>query len=113
MLVVLPLVTSYGAFYFTYLYEGGTDAGLLGGLFVAFFWAVSATGLKAGLGLLRGNRRAQAVVLSYCLAMVLWTVAKLVFWHETEALVFGVAALVVAALSSSPSARAHLEERSR
>jgi hypothetical protein len=113
LLVLLPLVTAYGAFYFTFVYDGGTDEPLLGALFVAFFWAVSGTGLAAGIGLLRGGRRAGRIVLGYCLAMTLWTVAKLVFWHETESVVFGVAALTVAALTLAPATGRHLQESSR
>ena len=113
LLVLLPLVTAYGAFYFTYVYDGGSDAGPLGALFVAGFWAVAGTAVASGIGLLRGSRRAQRVILGYCAAMTLWTVAKLVFWHEVESLVFEVVTVAVAGLTLAPGTRRYLDEVSR
>lgn len=109
LLTVLPLVSSGGAVYFTFFYEGGTS--LAAGLpFVALFFAISATGLAAGVGVVRGFESAWRAAMGYTVAMLLWTVAKLVFWHETEALVFGAAGLAVAALLVTPAARAHVAE---
>ena len=62
------------------------------------------------MGVVRGVATAWRAALGYCAAMVLWTVAKLVFWHETEAVVFGLAAVVVASLLVTPAARRHVTD---
>ena len=107
LLTVLPLVSFGGAVYFTFFYEGG--ASLVAGLpFVAVFAAVSATGVAAGAGLVLGRPAAWRAALAYVVAMTLWTAAKLVVWHETESLVFGVAALAIGALVLAPATRRHV-----
>jgi hypothetical protein len=107
LLTVLPLVSCSGAIYFTFVYEGGTSLAV-GLPFVAVFVAISATGVAAGVGVVRGFAVAWRAAIGYAVAMSLWTVAKLVFWHELEALAFGAAGLAVAALLATPAVRAHV-----
>jgi hypothetical protein len=53
LLTVTPLVSSGGAVYFTFFYQGGTS--LAAGLpFVVVFFAISATALAAAVGVVRG-----------------------------------------------------------
>jgi hypothetical protein len=107
LLTVLPLVSLGGAVYFTFVYEGGVA--LAAGLpFVAVFAAVSATGVASGVGLVRGLPLAWRAAVAYVVVMTLWTIAKLVVWHETEAVVFGVAALAIGALLLAPATRRHV-----
>ena len=107
LLTVLPLVSFGGAVYFTFFHEGGVS--LVAGLpFVAAFAAVSATGVAAGAGLVRGLPAAWRAALGYVVAMTLWTAAKLLFWQETESLVFGAAGLAVGALVLAPATRRHV-----
>ena len=112
LLAVLPLVSLGGAVYFTFFYEGGVS--LVAGLpFVAAFAAISATGVASGVGLVRGLPAARRAALGYVVAMCLWTVAKLVVWHETESLVFGAAALAIGALVLAPATRRHVARADR
>ena len=112
LLTVLPLVSLGGAVYFTFVFEGGVP--LAAGLpFVAVFAAVSVTGVVSGAGLVRGFAPAWRGAVAYVVAMALWTLAKLVVWHETEAVVFGVAALAIGALLLTPATRRHVAEADR
>ena len=92
--VLHALVTSYGAYYFSFVFEDPDVTAFSYG-FVALFWAIAGTGAAAAVQAARGSERARRVLVGYCAAGILWTIAKLVFWSEEEALVFGVVALGV------------------
>lgn len=103
--LLMAAVTSYGAYYFSFVFEdpqpgAGTYA------FVTLFWAITLTASVAAVGLLRGSETARRVLVVYAWAEILWTVAKLVFWQETEALVFGVVSVGVLLVFRSRAARA-------
>ena len=86
--VLLALVTSYGAIYFSFYFED-PDPGLGSWVFVIVFLAINVVAAASAVGLVRGSRLAWQVLVGYGVLGILWCIAKLVFWHETEALVFG------------------------
>ena len=47
-------------------------------------------------------------LLGYGVLGILWCIAKLVFWQETEALVFGVSNVVALLLLAAPQTRRHV-----
>ncbi len=102
--LLAAVVTSYGAYYFSFVFEdpspgAGTYA------FVTVFWAIALTAALAAVGLLRGSETARRVLVGYGWAQVAWTVAKLVFWQETEALVFGAVTVATLAVVHGRAAR--------
>ncbi len=103
--LLMAAVTSYGAYYFSFVFED-PQAGLGTYAFVTLFWAITLTASVAAVGLLRGSETARRVLVGYGWAEIAWTAAKLVFWQETEALVFGVVSVAVLLVFRSRSARA-------
>jgi len=92
---LLAAVTTGGAIYFSLFYPNARiSAGII--VFVAAFLAVKATEVAAAAGVLRGSRLAWRLLVGL---MVVWevgfSIVKLVVWHETEALLFAVVALLV------------------
>ena len=104
---LLVLVTSYGAIYFSFYFED-PDPGLGTWAFVTVFLAINVTAAVALAGVLRRSPRARTVLVGYGALGVLWSIAKLVFWQETEALVFGLVNLACIALLVAPSSRRHV-----
>ena len=107
VVLLLALVTSYGAVYFTFVF-GDPDPGLGSWVFVAVFFAINIVAAAAAVGLVRGSRLAWRVLVGYGALGILWCVAKLVFWSETESLAFGALNVVCLALLSAPRTRAYL-----
>ena len=60
--------------------------------------AMGAAFLTGSVRVLRGDAAAARILLAAACAQVLFTIAKLVFWQETEAGLFGLVALAIAAL---------------
>ena len=104
--VLHALVTSYGAYYFTFVFED-PEPTLFSYGFVALFWAIAGTGAVAAVRTAQGSESGRRVLVAYCAVGIVWTAAKLVFWSETEALVFGVLALGVGLVARSRAVRAH------
>ncbi len=104
--LLLALVTSYGAIYFSFFFE---DAKVTTGsvAFAIGFIAINVVAAGAALGLWRGRRAAWQVLVGYGVLGILWCIAKLVFWSETEALVFGVANVLALAMLAAPRTREH------
>ena len=98
------LVTSYGAYYFTFVFEDPQPV-WWSYLFVGVFWALALSGATAAWCAVRGSERARRLLVAYCGLGLAWTAAKLVFWHETEAMVFGVVGLCVLLVARSRAAR--------
>ncbi len=107
VVVLLVLVTSYGAIYFSFFY-GDPQPGLGSWVFATCFLAVNAVAAVSAVALLRGSRRGWTLLLGYGVLGILWCIAKLVFWQETESLVFGAANLVALALLAAPRTRRHV-----
>lgn len=104
--VLLALVTSYGAVYFSFYFED-PDPGIGSWVFVTVFLAINVIATASAVGLVRGSRLAWQVLIGYGVLGILWCIAKLVFWQETEALVFGAANTAVLALLGARPTRRH------
>ena len=104
---LLALVTSYGAIYFSFFFES-PDPGLGSWAFVAAFLGINVLAATAAFGLLRGRRLGWQLLVTYGVLGILWCIAKLVFWAETESLVFGVANVLGLALLAAPRTRAYV-----
>lgn len=105
--VLLALVTSYGAIYFSFYFED-PDPGIGSWVFVTVFVAINVVATASAVGLVRGSRLAWQVLIGYGVLGVLWCIAKLVFWQETEALVFGAANIAALALLGARPTRRHV-----
>ena len=105
---LLVLVTSYGAIYFSFFFEN-PDPGLGTWAFVTVFLGINVLAGTAAYGLLRGRRLGWQLLVAYGVISILWCIAKLVFWSETESLVFGVANVLGLALLAAPSTRAFVD----
>ena len=108
--LLLSLVTSYGAIYFSFFFEN-PDPGLGSWAFVALFLSINAGAAVSAVALLRGSRGGWLALLGYGVLGSLWCIAKLVFWQETEALVFGVSNVVALLLLAAPQTRRHAAPR--
>jgi hypothetical protein len=106
VIVLLALVTSYGAIYFTFYFED-PDPGIGSWVFVTVFIAVNVLATVSAVALLRGSRTGWRVLVGYGVLGILWCIAKLVFWHETESLVFGAANIAALALLAARPTRRH------
>jgi hypothetical protein len=107
VVLLLATVTSYGAVYFSFVYED-PDPGIGSWLFVVAFLSINVAAAASAVGLARGRRWAWTTLLAYGVVGILWCIAKLVFWSETESLVFGVANLAGLALLYAPPTRRHV-----
>ena len=105
IVTLLALVTSYGAIYFSFYFED-PDPGLGSWVFVAAFLGINVLAAAAAYGLLRGRRLGWQLLVAYGVLGILWCIAKLVFWSETESLVFGAANVAGLALLTAPRTRA-------
>jgi hypothetical protein len=103
----LAAVTSYGATYFTLFWEGAPQRSVGTVLFVVAFIAVAVTGVAAATNVFKGSNTARKVLIGYALFGICFTVAKLIWWQETEATVFGAADVALIALAMSRSVRSY------
>jgi hypothetical protein len=104
---LLALVSSYGAIYFSMFYAD-VDPGIGSYVFVTLFVAANITALVSATVLRTGSRRAWQVLLGWSGAAALFTLVKLVFFHESDAVVFGVVTAIVVTLLTAPRTRAFL-----
>jgi hypothetical protein len=102
--VLHALVTSYGAIYFSFYFED-PDPGLGSWVFVTVFLAINVLATASVVALVRGSRLGWRALVGYGVLGILWCIAKLVFWHETEALVFATVDVAVLALLAAPRTR--------
>lgn len=107
VVVLLSVVTSYGAVYFSFYFES-PDPGVGTWVFATSFLAINVVAATSAVGLYRGSRRAWLVLVGYGVLGILWCIAKLVFWAETESLVFGVSNVLALWLLGTPATRRHV-----
>ena len=108
-LVLTPLiaaVTSGGAVYFSLLWSQAPPITVWTVLFAVAFVAVAIAGIVAAIALARGSERGRRGVIAYATFGILFTLAKLVWWQETEAIVFGALDVVLLLLVSTRRVRA-------
>jgi hypothetical protein len=107
IVLLLAVVTSYGAIYFSFYFEN-PDVGLGNYVFAAVFLAINVTAATAAVGLVRGSLTGWRVLVGYGVLGIAWCIAKLVFWQEEEAMLFGAANVVYLVLLAARSTRQHL-----
>ena len=105
LLVPLVLVSTTGLVLFTTVWgEGPIGAGAV---FVAFVLATTASAVAALPGLLRGRLEAWAVVTTWSCCYTYWSVYKVFGEREYESAGLLATGVVLVALLTSRSARAH------
>jgi len=97
------VVGGYGAIYFTGL-EGWDGIALC---FVISYEFLAVSGLIAIATFLRRHRLGGPGVMMYAVWMIYFTIFKVVTFHESQAIPFGVIASVALFLATRPSARAY------
>jgi hypothetical protein len=102
--LLVGAVSAFGSFYFALVYDNA-NPGPAAYAFVGVFWAATLVGMVGAVGLLRRAEQGRRALLGYCGAQLLWTLAKLVVWHESEALVFGAVTAVVLLAARSRAAQ--------
>ena len=86
---LIAVVTSGGAIYFSLLWSEAPAVTAWTVLFAVGFVAIAIAGIIAAIALSRGSERGRRGVIAYAAFGILFTLAKLVWWQETEAIVFG------------------------
>lgn len=93
--------TTAGAIYFSLFWAQAPAPSMWTVLFAVGFTAVSALGVVAATNLTRGSERGRQGVIAYATFGILFTLAKLIWWQETEAIVFGALDIALLLLVSS------------
>ena len=105
--MLVATVTTIAVFYF-----GLVDAAkppLAEGLaFVAVYWTANAVGTAGSIGLLRGRALGRRVLIGYAVYGILFSLAKLVIWHESTAVLFGAIDIALIALAAAPATRRYV-----
>jgi hypothetical protein len=97
-------VTTFAVFYFSLIDPAKPP--LAAGLgFVALYWSANAIGAAGSVGLLRGRELGRRVLIGYGVYGILFSLAKLVIWHESAGVLFGAVDLVLIALAAAPATR--------
>lgn len=99
--VAIAAVTTGGAIYFSLFWAEAPAPSVWTVLFAVGFAAVSALGVVAAVALARGSERGRRGVIGYATFGILFTLAKLIWWQETEAIVFGALDIALLLLVSS------------
>jgi hypothetical protein len=74
---------------------------------VAVYWSVNAIGVAGSIGLLRGRALGRTILVGYGVLEFLFSLAKILIWHETPAFLFASLSLVLIALAAAPATRRH------
>ena len=105
--ILLASVGSYGAIYFS-----GLDGyGPVDATFLSMYCYLSLIGIVSVIAQWRGSALGQAGMIIWAIFMALFTLVKLVTIQETEAISFGVVALIVVALELAPPTRRFIRSR--
>ena len=102
---LIAMVTSGGAVYFSLLWSEAPEVTVWTVLFAVGFVAIAIAGIIAAIALSRGSERGRRGVIAYAAFGILFTLAKLVWWQETEAIVFGALDVVLLLLVSARRVR--------
>jgi hypothetical protein len=102
---LIAVVTSGGAVYFSLLWSEAPAVTVWTVLFAVAFVAIAVAGIIAAIALSRGSERGRRGVIAYAAFGILFTLAKLVWWQETEAIVFGALDVVLLLLVSARRVR--------
>lgn len=105
--ILLASVGTYGAIYFS-----GLDGyGPVDATFLSMYGYLSLIGIVSVIAQLRGNAVGRAGTIAWGIFMALFTLVKVVTIQETEAISFGVVALIVVALELTPQTRNFIRSR--
>lgn len=107
IVLLLAVVTSYGAIYFSFFFDS-PDVGVGNWVFAAVFLAINVAAAAAAVGLVRGSLTGWRVLVGYGVLGIVWCIAKLVFWQEEEAMLFGAANVGYLALLAAHPSRRHV-----
>jgi hypothetical protein len=105
--VLVASVGTYGAIYFSVL--DGYDP--VDATFLSMYGYLSLIGIVSVIVQWRGSAIGQAGVITWGIFMALFTLVKLITIQETEAIGFGVVALIVVALELTPPTRRFIRAR--
>lgn len=86
---LVAAVTSGGAIYFSLFWSEAPAVNAWTVLFAVAFVAVAVAGVLAAWALVHGSERGRLGVIGYAAFGILFTLAKLIWWQETEAVLFG------------------------
>ena len=105
--ILLASVGTYGALYFSGL--DGYDP--VDATFLSMYGYLSAMGIVSVIAQLRGSAIGRAGVIAWAIFMALFTLVKVVTVQETEAISFGVIALIIVGLEFAPRTRQFIRSR--
>jgi hypothetical protein len=74
----------------------------------AMYWSANAIGVAGSVGLLRGRALGRRILIWYAVYEILFSLAKLLIWHETPSFLFGGLSLVLIALVAAPATRRYV-----
>lgn len=109
--LAIAVVTTGGAVYFSLFGAEAPTLSVWTVLFAVGFAAASALGVVAAVALTHGSERGRRGVIAYATFGVLFTLAKLIWWQETEAIVFGALDVALLLLVSSRGVRGWTDAR--
>jgi hypothetical protein len=102
--MLLAAVTTIAVFYFS-LIDAAKPALPVGLAFVAVYWSANAIGLAGSVGLLRRRGLGRTVLVGYGVYEILFSLLKILVWHESASYLFIGVGLVLIALAAAPSTR--------
>jgi hypothetical protein len=102
--LLFAAVTSFGVFYFS-LVDAAKPPLAAGLALVALYWSVNVIGVAGSIGLLRGRALGRRILVAYAVYEILFSLAKILIWHETPAYLFGALSIVLIALVTAPATR--------
>ena len=102
--LLFAVVTTIGVTYFGLV--DATKPPLAAGLaLVGVYWSVNAAGVAGSIGLLRRRALGRRILVGYGILELLFSLAKILIWHESPAFLFAALSLVLIALASAPPTR--------
>jgi hypothetical protein len=102
--LLVAAVTTFGVFYFG-LIDSAKPPLAVGLAMVAGYWSVNAVGVAGSIGLLRRRALGRTVLVGYGVFEFLFSLAKILIWHESPAYLFATLSLVLIALATAPATR--------
>jgi hypothetical protein len=102
--LLFAAVTTFGVFYFG-LVDSAKPPLAVGLALVAVYWSVNAVGVAGSIGLLRRRVLGRSVLVGYGVFEFLFSLAKILIWHESPAYLFAALSLVLTALATAPATR--------
>ena len=104
---VFAAVTTFGVFYFG-LSTARSLRSPSGSPLVAVYSSVNAVGVAGSIGLLRRRVLGRTVLVGYGVLEFLFSLAKILVWHESPAYLFAAVSLVLIALVTAPATRRYV-----